>query len=129
MNNYMKRFLPFIILLVIIVLWWFIAPGTYKVFIIIFILIELIGIPLTVLSMQRKDAQLTATVGLLIGAVVGFYLGMKVVDLITTIIYGDMSRYSIRIDILCGALLGASISASIGAIVGGRLSRRRKEKL
>ena len=124
----MKRFLPFIILFFIILLWWFIAPGTYKVFIIIFILIELIGIPLAVLSMQRKDTQLAGTIGLIIGAVVGFFLGAKVVDVIGTMIYGDMSKFSIRIDSLCGALLGASILSSIGAVVGGRISKHRKEK-
>lgn len=124
----MKRFLPFIILFFVIVLWIIFIPTPAKVLVMILILIELIGVPLRVLSLQRKEDQLIGTVGLFIGAAVGFYLGAKVVDLIMTMIYGDMSKYSIRLDMLIGALLGASIFSSIGAVVGGRISRRRKEK-
>lgn len=124
----MKRFLPFIILFFVIVLWIIFIPTPAKVLVMILILIELIGVPLRVLSLQRKEDQLIGTVGLFIGAAIGFYLGAKVVDLIMTMIYGDMSKYSIRLDMLIGALLGASIFSSLGAIVGGRISRRMKEK-
>lgn len=129
----MKRFLPFIILLAIIVV-YLILPLRYtgnKGLVIILVLIELVGVPLTVLSMQRKEAwkvQLSATIGFVVGAVAGFYIGMKIVDFITNAIYGDLSEYEIRLDLLLGACLGASIFSSIGAVVGGRISRRRKEK-
>lgn len=131
MNKLPKRFLPFIILFFVTVIWIIFMPNPAKVLAGILIFIELIGIPLTVLSLQRKEpwqVQLSAIIGFLIGAAGGFYLGAKIVDFIMTLIYGDMSRYTIRIDVLAGALLGASIFSSIGAIVGGRISRRRKEK-
>ena len=51
------------------------SKSTYKVFIIIFILIELIGIPLAVLTMQRKDTQLAGTIGLIIERRSWLFLG------------------------------------------------------
>lgn len=88
----------------------------------------LVWIPCKVLRLQGKEARLSAEIGLIIGAVAGWFIGIKVADFIVNIIYGDMSKYSIRIDLGIGALLGASIFSSIGAVVGGRISRRRKEK-
>lgn len=135
----MKRFLPFIILVAVIVLCivlWIILPVRHKGFVIIltFIVITLtfivlVGVPLTVLSMYRKntfETQLSVIIGFLFGALGGFYFGLKIEQFIKSIIYGAPRIDEIRGAI--GALLGAFIFSILGAIVGGRISRRRKEK-
>lgn len=124
----MKRFLPFLILIAVIAL-WIILPVPHKGLVIILALIVLVGIPLTVLSIYRKntlDTQLVVTIGFLFGAIGGFWFGLKIEQFIMRIIYGAPRIDEIRGAI--GALLGAFIFSILGAIVGGRISRHRKEK-
>lgn len=126
----MKRFLPFIIFVAVIVLCivlWIILPVRHKGFVMTLTFIVLVGVPLTVLSMYRKntlETQLFVTMGFLLGALGGFCFGARIEEFIMRIIYGDPRVDEIRG--LLGALLGAFIFSILGAITGAKVGRRRE---
>lgn len=134
----MKRFLPFIIFVAVIVLCivlLIILPVRHKGFVSTLTLIVmtltfivLVGVPLTVLSMYRKNTsgiQLFVTIGFLLGTLGGFCFGAKIEEFIIRIIYGAPRMDEIRG--ASGALLGAFIFSILGAIGGARVGRRREE--
>lgn len=83
-------------------------------------------IPLRILSRQKREARSYAITGLIIGGIMGFYLGLKLTDLIMNLIYGDLSKYSIRLDLLLGSMIGASLFSSVGVIFGRWLYTKKK---
>ncbi len=85
-------------------------------------------IPLKILGTQKREARSYAILGLIIGGIMGFYFGLKLTGLIMDLIYGDLSKYSIRLDLLLGSLIGASLFSSTGVIVGGWVCNSRKRK-
>lgn len=87
------------------------------------IVILLILIPLFI---QRKIQRISVFLGLLIGGVIGFLGGWFLYPIIAELIYGDLTRYSIRIDILYWTAIFTSLGITIGSYIGAKISMIKK---
>jgi hypothetical protein len=83
----------------------------------------LFAIPIVTYEMREKDAGNRPYHGGLQGGIIGGFVGALLDCIVMNLIYGDMSKYSIRLDLILGGVLGASIGSTLGIIAGGQTNK------